>query len=471
MEKILARRFAPFDFSAIPGFPNVVPSLDEWGDYFPIFGKCEEDNPAQHLSEFHELMRQWEIHHEDVLLKMFMFSLAGDARKWYHSLPPASISSLNGFHAAFTTYCQRLYPPELICHNCCEGYHNSIQEKVVSDVSCGEDPDDLDHNSVLSPPHSSASEAGYESDEVPREEDGALSKLMEQVKYLSAQLEGLKYEDCAEDFPVLEADALSNSFEEIVEDSLDELASAPDELVVSDQIHEEVVVEEDFSLFLHKISHDVFTFGVETEERGIVPFLQVGEALFPPDFDDYLEEEQQSPISPFSCQSSQTTYDSYESESELDMLDFQEQVAEPYPLLAKENYHMRKSTTSVFQETLILSSTRNKQNHPMVPIYDEYESDLGETEPEEQNISCPEPVSEQPPPESSEPTSVVHHQPVLIRDIQPQVNNCVAERVSVPHFLEFAAHSMTLSASTWSGISPMPWSRPISSQLQPVGRS
>jgi hypothetical protein len=63
----------------------------------------------------------------------------------------------------------------------------------------------------------------------------------------------------------------------------------------------------------------------------------------------------------------------------------------------------------------------------MVPIYDEYESDLGETEPEEKNISCPEPVSEQPPLESSEPMSVVHHQPELIRDIQPQVNNCVAE--------------------------------------------
>jgi hypothetical protein len=268
MEKILARRFAPFNFSAIPGFPNVVPSLDEWGDYLPIFGKGEEDNPAQHLSEFHELMHQWEIHHEDVLLKMFMFSLAGDARKWYHSLPPATISSLSDFHAAFTTYCQRLYPPELICHNCCEGYHNSIQEKVVSDESCGEDLDDLDQNSVPSPPHSSASEAGYESDKVPREEDGALSKLIEQVKYLSAQLEGLKYEDCAEDFPVLEADALSNSFEEIVEDLLDELASTPDELVVSDQSNKEVVVEEDCSLFLHEISHDVFTFGVETEERG-----------------------------------------------------------------------------------------------------------------------------------------------------------------------------------------------------------
>jgi hypothetical protein len=94
MEEILARRFAPFNFSAIPGFPNVVPSMDEWGDYLPRFREREEDNPAQHLSEFHELMHQWEIHHEDVLLKMFMFSLAGDARKWYHSLPPASISSL-----------------------------------------------------------------------------------------------------------------------------------------------------------------------------------------------------------------------------------------------------------------------------------------------------------------------------------------------------------------------------------------
>jgi hypothetical protein len=156
------------------------------------------------------------------------------------------------------------------------------------------------------------------------------------VKYLSAQLEGLKYEDCAEDFPVLEADAPSKSFEGIIEDLVSALTSVPDELAVSEQNDEVVVGEEDCSLFLHKISHDVFTFEVEMKERGIVPFLQVGEALSPLDFDDYLEEEQQSPTSPFSCQRIQTTYDSYESESELDMLDFQEQVAEPYPLLANE---------------------------------------------------------------------------------------------------------------------------------------
>jgi hypothetical protein len=345
-------------------------------------------------------MHQWEIHHEDVLLKMFMFSLAGDARKWYHSLPPASISSLSEFHAAFTAYCQRLYPPELICHNCCEGYHKSIQEKVVSDVSCGEDPDDLDQESVLSPPHSSASgevmeliksitarldrweaERGAEDFppfeendlgistmndyEDPREEGDASGGVMELIKSLTARFdrweaeqyaedfpsfeaealssstegdyekifptgpvyghyesnpwenqeeeilpdmimskegcddEGckdrrlgeevalselmisliaqharLESEDNGEDFPVTKADVLDGSLKEMIEDFVSALASAPDELAVSEQNDEVVVGEEDCSLFLHEISHDVFTFGIEKEDLEIVPFLQ-----------------------------------------------------------------------------------------------------------------------------------------------------------------------------------------------------
>jgi len=197
MEKILARRFAPFDFSGIPGFPNEVPSPNEWDDYLPRFREREEDNPAQHLWEFHELMHQWEIQHEDVLLKMFMFSLAGDARKWYHSLPPASISSLSEFHAAFTAYCQELYPSELIFHSCCEGYYNKcIQDRVVSYVGYEDDPDDLDQESVLSPPHSSAS-----------------GEVMELIKSLSAKLDRWEAEQYAEDFPSFEAEALSSSTE------------------------------------------------------------------------------------------------------------------------------------------------------------------------------------------------------------------------------------------------------------------
>jgi hypothetical protein len=52
-----------------------------------------------------------------------------------------------------------------------------------------------------------------------------------------------------------------------------------------------------------------------------------------------------------------------------------------------------------------------------------------------QFIDYAEPFNEQPPPEISEPTLVVHHQPVLIRYIQPQVNNCVAEEVVCHQFL------------------------------------
>ena len=28
----MGRRFSPFNFSVVPGFPNVVPTMDEWGD-------------------------------------------------------------------------------------------------------------------------------------------------------------------------------------------------------------------------------------------------------------------------------------------------------------------------------------------------------------------------------------------------------------------------------------------------------
>jgi len=56
MERILAQRFDPFNFSTVPGFPNVAPTPNEWGDCLPIFRERKEDNPAQHLHEFRELM-------------------------------------------------------------------------------------------------------------------------------------------------------------------------------------------------------------------------------------------------------------------------------------------------------------------------------------------------------------------------------------------------------------------------------
>ena len=75
MEDILARRFAPFNFSDIPSFPNPVPTMDVWGDCLPRFRERKEDNPSYHLIIFHHCMVQLNIQHEYVLMKMFMYSL------------------------------------------------------------------------------------------------------------------------------------------------------------------------------------------------------------------------------------------------------------------------------------------------------------------------------------------------------------------------------------------------------------
>ena len=69
-ETMLAQRFAPLNFSNVPGFPNTIPTMDEWGDFLPQFREKEEDNPTHHVIKFHQYMDQLSIHHEYVLMKI-----------------------------------------------------------------------------------------------------------------------------------------------------------------------------------------------------------------------------------------------------------------------------------------------------------------------------------------------------------------------------------------------------------------
>ena len=110
---LLARRFAPLDFSTVPSFPHPVPSIYIWGDHLPRFVEKKEDSPSDHLIIFHQCMIQLDINHEDVLMKMFVFSLEGDAHEWYRSLPPSSIYSLKEFHTIFHHRCERFFSREL----------------------------------------------------------------------------------------------------------------------------------------------------------------------------------------------------------------------------------------------------------------------------------------------------------------------------------------------------------------------
>jgi hypothetical protein len=79
MQAIIVGMFSPFDFFVVPSFPNVSPTMDELGDFLPIFRENEDDNNAQRLLDFHEYMLQLGALHEDVLMNMFMYSLEGDS--------------------------------------------------------------------------------------------------------------------------------------------------------------------------------------------------------------------------------------------------------------------------------------------------------------------------------------------------------------------------------------------------------
>jgi len=59
-------------------------------------------------------------------MNMFMYSLEGDACEWYRSWPPASISSLEQFHADFNKYYKRYYSSNTILEECCERFKFDI---------------------------------------------------------------------------------------------------------------------------------------------------------------------------------------------------------------------------------------------------------------------------------------------------------------------------------------------------------
>ena len=128
MNQILAKRYAFCDFSRIVGFPNQVPSRDEWENSLPRFHGEEWEVPAEHLLDFHEFIDRLEIVHEDVKIKLFKFSLEGIGLDWCRSLPDASISSLAEFHSAFHVFCKDHLSVDLLFPDCCHEFNLSKLE-------------------------------------------------------------------------------------------------------------------------------------------------------------------------------------------------------------------------------------------------------------------------------------------------------------------------------------------------------
>lgn len=123
----LVRKFDPFDFTGITGNPHDLPAFYEWNKYLPKFNRMEYEDPYQHLQEFHECMEQQGIIHEDVKMKLFLFSLDLEARLWFRYLPLSTISSLKDFHLVFNSSCITYYPHKFLF----EGFVNIMMLKKL----------------------------------------------------------------------------------------------------------------------------------------------------------------------------------------------------------------------------------------------------------------------------------------------------------------------------------------------------
>jgi hypothetical protein len=157
MNRILAKRYAFCDFSSIVGFPNQVPSRDEWENSLPRFHGEEWEVPAEHLLDFHEFIDRLEIVHEDVKIKLFKFSLEGIGLDWCRSLPDASINSLAEFHSAFHVFCKDHFSVDLLFPDCCHEFNLSKSE-LQGEYAAEENT--LHHDQeIIDSPHDNFSDA------------------------------------------------------------------------------------------------------------------------------------------------------------------------------------------------------------------------------------------------------------------------------------------------------------------------
>lgn len=92
-------RYKPFSFNGIQGFPNSVPTKVR--EYLPKFTGKGSKSARRHLQEFYDLMGDFEINQEDILMKFFVQSLKEDARVWFSYLPLCSIFSWDELKLAF----------------------------------------------------------------------------------------------------------------------------------------------------------------------------------------------------------------------------------------------------------------------------------------------------------------------------------------------------------------------------------
>jgi hypothetical protein len=93
--------FKPLDMSKIPGYPRQMPPRYE--KWLPRFTGSDEEKVEDHMSNFWAFFQLHPIsdYVEDLAMKLFSATLHDKARRWYNSLPNASITSMDRLEEVF----------------------------------------------------------------------------------------------------------------------------------------------------------------------------------------------------------------------------------------------------------------------------------------------------------------------------------------------------------------------------------
>jgi hypothetical protein len=92
--------YAPIDFTAINGYPHVIPEKDL--DKLPNFQIINVVNAKSHIKDFTHCTNKWCGNtHEDVKMKLFVLSLEEDALDWFMDLDDNKIKTIKEFIDAF----------------------------------------------------------------------------------------------------------------------------------------------------------------------------------------------------------------------------------------------------------------------------------------------------------------------------------------------------------------------------------
>ena len=136
MEEILTKRYSFYNFSRIDGFPNLMPARDEWEVSLPRFSGNDWEVPTEFLLDFYDWIYRLQIIHEDVKIKIFRYSLEGEALDWCRVLPATSITCLKYFHAIFNSFYKERYPVESLFPECCDEFDMFSKQVKGHEESC-----------------------------------------------------------------------------------------------------------------------------------------------------------------------------------------------------------------------------------------------------------------------------------------------------------------------------------------------